>query len=65
LWLTAVIKPIPINGNISIDIFVAIIASLILLAIMYVGKKYTIEKRQGCIMIALYVSYLVFLVVST
>lgn len=65
LWLTAIISPIPISDGVSIDISVAIVASLILLAIMYIGKKYTIEKWQGGIMVALYVSYLVFLVVSS
>jgi cation:H+ antiporter len=63
--LTSVIKPIPISDGVSIDISVAIIASLILLAIMYVGRKYTIEKWQGSVMMVLYVSYLVFLVVSS
>jgi Ca2+/Na+ antiporter len=54
----------PISSDISIDIFIAIVASLILLAIMYIGKRYTIEKWQGGIMVVLYVNYLVFLVVS-
>jgi cation:H+ antiporter len=62
--LTAIINPVLISDGVSIDISVAIVASLILLTIMYIGKKYTIEKWQGGIMVVLYVSYLVFLVVS-
>jgi hypothetical protein len=42
----------------------AIIASLVLLIVMFIGKRYTIEKNQWIFMVVLYVSYLVFLVVS-
>ncbi|NVP18043.1 calcium/sodium antiporter [Candidatus Gracilibacteria bacterium] len=64
LGLTATINPLPFNGSSNIDIFMTIFATLLLFIIMFIGKKYTIEKWQGIVMVTIYFSYIGYLVLS-
>lgn len=64
LWLTATINPLPFNGSSNIDIFMTIFATLLLFIIMFIWKKYTIEKWQGIVMVTIYFSYIWYLVLS-
>lgn len=62
LGISALIKPLPFNSGAAIDVMVACLASIILFALLFVGKKHTIEKWQGVFMILIYVAYIVFLI---
>jgi len=64
LGFSALISPLPFSRNSNLDILMTILASIILFIIMFVGKKYTIEKWQGILMILIYFGYIVFLISS-
>lgn len=64
LGCSSVIRPLPFRPENNPDIIMTIAASFILFLIMFTGKKHTIEKWQGLMMIFLYVSYLTFLIIK-
>lgn len=64
LWImsfTAIIKQVPVSASSLNDLYMAITATLILYGVIYVGKKYHIERWQGGAMLAAYVGYVVYL----
>jgi cation:H+ antiporter len=64
LGCSAFIRPLPFSRSSDMDILMTILASAILFFIMFVGKKHVIEKWQGILMVLLYITYIVFLVVT-
>jgi len=64
LWLTATINPLPFNSSSNLDVFMAILATLILFVIMFIWKKSIIEKWQGILMIIIYFVYITYLVLN-
>lgn len=58
------IRPLPFSRSSDLDIMITILASLILFIIMFVGKKHTIERWQGILMISIYIGYVAFLISS-
>lgn len=64
LGFSAVIRPLPFDPCHNIDIMMTILASAILFFIMFIGKRHTIERWQGVLMIMLYVSYIGWLVIN-
>lgn len=64
LGASALIRPLPFSRNSDLDIIITILASLILFIIMFVGKKHTIERWQGILMIFIYIGYVAFLISS-
>lgn len=64
LGCSALIRPLPFSPSSDMDILMTIFASFILFLIMFIGKRHTIERWQGVLMILFYVAYIVFLVVT-
>lgn len=64
LGISSIVKPLPFNADSGLDILMTIFASLMLFLIMFIGKKHTIERWQGVLMLSIYVGYIVFLVYS-
>lgn len=64
LGVSSLIRPLPFNANSTIDILMTIFASIILFVIMFVGKKHTVERWQGALMITIYIGYITFLVIN-
>lgn len=64
LGVSSIIRPLPFNTNSAVDILVTVFASLILFVIMFVGKKHTVERWQGALMITIYIGYVTFLVIN-
>jgi cation:H+ antiporter len=62
LGFSSLIKPLPFSPNSDIDIFMTIFASLLLFIVMFVGKKHTIQRWQGIVMVLIYVAYVVLLI---
>ncbi len=61
LWvlaLSAIIRPIEFNPIINFDIIFLIIASVVLFPLIFIGKKYSISRREGIILVALYIFYI-------
>jgi len=62
LGLSSIIKPLPFNPGNNIDIGVVILASLLLFFWMFTGKKHSLDRWEGVILLILYGGYLTFLV---
>lgn len=64
LGVSALIKPLPFDASSSFDLIMTVLASCLLFLFMYIGKKHVLERWQGIFMIFLYVSYVIFLVMT-
>lgn len=64
LWLTATIQPLPFQAASNIDLLMNIFATGLLFAVMFLGKKFVIQRWQGIIMVGIYFSYVAFLVIQ-
>ncbi|MBK8504713.1 MAG: calcium/sodium antiporter [Saprospiraceae bacterium] len=64
LGFSSLITPIPFKTSSDIDVLMTILSSLILFLIMFIGKRHTIERWQGAMMILLYVSYVTYLIIK-
>ncbi|MCJ7542578.1 MAG: calcium/sodium antiporter [Desulfobacterales bacterium] len=60
LGISATIKPIPFSVKSNIDIGMVILASLLLFAFMFTGKKRSIDRWEGILSLFLYGTYLAF-----
>lgn len=63
LGLSAVINPINHNPIMNFDIFFLIYISLLLLPLVYMGKKHHFTKKEGLILLGLYAVYLIFIII--
>lgn len=59
LGFSAMARPIPFSQNLVPDAVVTLIATVVLYAFMFIGKRYTLHRPQGAIMVLLYVLYFV------
>lgn len=64
LGFSSLIRPLPFSVNSDLDIIMTILASVILFSVMFIGKKQTIQRWQGGAMVLIYISYVVFLVLT-
>ncbi len=64
LWLSALIRPLPFSQANNPDILMTIFASLILFVILFIGKKYVIQRWQWGLFILMYIWYIAFLVLT-
>ena len=64
LGISASITPIAVQEDAYIDIFLNILASVLLFAFVFTGKDRKIERWEGAILLLIYIVYLVFLLLS-
>ncbi|MBK8954338.1 MAG: calcium/sodium antiporter [Saprospiraceae bacterium] len=64
LGLSSLFKPLPFKATDNPDILVTIFSSLLLLWFMFTGKKHTLERWQGYMLVLLYVAYLIFTIAT-
>jgi cation:H+ antiporter len=67
LWIlgfSAIIRPLPFNIVSNVDIAMTVFASILLFSVMFIGKKKVIERWQGFFMVASYIGYVVFLIIT-
>jgi cation:H+ antiporter len=62
LGISAVINPLPFNVVSNSDIMVMIIASTLLVVVIPIGRKNTIDRWNGIFFLIFYVAYIVFLI---
>lgn len=62
LGITAVILPLPVGGMLMTDIAISVGVTLLLFIFMFVGKRHQLERWQGALFIAIYIAYIVYLV---
>ncbi|MCB1171319.1 MAG: calcium/sodium antiporter [Leptospiraceae bacterium] len=60
LGLSMTIRPIPFSNAANLDLFIVMVASLLLFLFVFVGKRHTLERSQGVVFLFFYVGYLVF-----
>lgn len=61
LGITALVKPIPVSGQALIDIGVLFIATVFMFGALFVGRRHTLGKIEGVIMLIMYVGYISYL----
>lgn len=62
LGISAVINPLPFNVVSNSDIMVMIIASTLLIVVIPIGRKNTIDRWNGIFFLLFYIGYIAFLV---
>lgn len=62
LGTSAIIRPLPFSPMLVGDVFVTVIATLLLFIFLFVGKRHILERWQGGCFIILYVGYIVYLI---
>lgn len=62
LGFSALVRPLPFSATSNLDVLVTIGASALLFLVMFIGKRHTIQRWQGAVMIAMYVGYLGYLI---
>ena len=45
------------------DVFMTVIATLLLFAVLFVGKRHIIERWQGFCFVVIYIGYIAYLVI--
>ncbi len=58
LGISSIIKPLPFKATSNIDIGVVILASLLLFFNMFTGKRLSLDRWEGIILLILYASYI-------
>ena len=62
LGLSSLISPLPLAKSNNIDILMVILASLLLVLFVFIGKGRQITKGEGILLLVVYLSYLIYLV---
>ncbi|MCK5061032.1 calcium/sodium antiporter [Candidatus Parcubacteria bacterium] len=63
LGLAAVISPISFEFYLNIDFIILIFITILVIVLVYVGKKNVLDKREGITLIAIYVLYIIYLII--
>lgn len=62
LGLSSTILPTPLNPISNQDLYVVVLASVMLLVLMAVSKKHELKRWHGFVLVGMYVAYTVFLI---
>lgn len=62
LGVSAIINPITYNLVLNIDMLILFAITVLLLILIYIGKKNILGRKEGVVLLSLYVFYLVFIV---
>lgn len=63
LGISSIIRPLPFQPVMNIDIGMVVLASLALFAFMFIGKERFIERWQGVFFIITYFAYIIFSII--
>ena len=63
LGLSAIIKPMSYDATLNTDFVILFGITIILLFLIYIGKKNILDKWEGAALVSLYVFYIVFVIV--
>ncbi|MCB0664725.1 MAG: calcium/sodium antiporter [Saprospiraceae bacterium] len=64
LGFSSLINPLPFDPGADVDVMMTIVSSLLLFLIMFIGKKHTVERWQGVVMVSLYITYIIYLILT-
>lgn len=63
LGLSSTIKPLPFSPAANFDVGFVIFITIGLFVTIFMGKKHTVQRWQGILLLSLYISYISFLIV--
>jgi cation:H+ antiporter len=63
LGISAVINPLNYNPAMNFDILFLVFVSVMIFPLIFLGRKYHFTKKEGFILIGLYVAYLVYIII--
>jgi len=63
IGMTALIQPIRIVENVQFDILITLAVTFVLLASMYIGRRRILTRQKGFVFIALYIIYLIAIII--
>lgn len=63
LGISAVINPLDYNPAMNFDILFLVFVSVMIFPLIFLGRKYHFTKKEGFILIGLYVAYLVYIII--
>jgi cation:H+ antiporter len=63
LGLSAIIKPIEFNPSMNFDILFMVYVSMLLIPLVYMGKKHHFTKKEGYVLLLLYAAYMTFVII--
>jgi len=63
LGISSFVKPLPFRITNNVDIGVVVLASLLLFAYMFTGKKRSLDRWEGMLFVVFYVGYTIFLII--
>jgi len=62
LGIGSLIRPIPFESSMNIDIGMALLGTLFLFVFMFTGKKHRLDRWEGILMLVIYALYLAYLI---
>ena len=62
LGVSAIISPLPFQESSTVDILMTIMTSLLMFIVLFVGRRNTIERWQGGILVSIYFIYITYLI---
>lgn len=62
LGLSSVIKPLAFSVQLNFDIIVVMVITVLLIAMMFIGKRNILQRWQGTTLVSLYVVYLIYII---
>jgi cation:H+ antiporter len=63
LGISAVISPLPFSVALEFDLLVTLLVTLLLFFILFVGQRGTVERWKGGLFVAVYVGYVIYLII--
>ena len=63
LGVSSLIHPITFASIMNFDIYFLVFTTALLFAVMFIGKKHTLERWQGVTFILIYVAYITYLII--
>jgi cation:H+ antiporter len=63
MGISGTISALPFSSNLFIDALMTIGVSVMVFALMFIGKRHVLERRQGVLFLMLYVAYIGYLVI--
>lgn len=63
LGMSSIISPIGFNSALNIDVLLLIVATILLLFLIFIGRKNILEKKEGITLIAIFVTYMIYIII--
>lgn len=62
LGLSAAINPIPFSFNMNLDLLILFVINIILVFLIYIGRKNILARKEGVVLVLMYIVYISFLI---